>query len=106
VQANPEVLDGGIEPGDQVRLLYVASAAATGSPFVFIDFVRDVPVALLAVGYLLVVALVARWRGLAAVLGLGASLVIVGVFVLPALTLGTSPLLVALVGSSAMMFVA
>src|SRR5690606_4393737 len=68
VQANPEVLDGGIEPGDQVRLLYVASAAATGSPFVFIDFVRDVPVALLAVAYLLVVALVARWRGLAAVL--------------------------------------
>lgn len=106
IQANPEVLDGGIEPGDEIRMLYLAGAAATGSPFVFIDFVRDVPVIALAIAYLLAVALVARWRGLAAVVGLAASLVIVGVFVVPALTLGTSPLLVALVGSSAMMFVA
>lgn len=106
VQAPPEVLEEGVEPGDEIRMLYVASAAATGSPFVFIDFVRDVPVILLVALYLLVVALVARWRGLAAVVGLGASLAIVGLFVIPALIMGTSPLLVALVGSSAMMFVA
>jgi uncharacterized membrane protein len=106
VQVPPEVMAEGVEVGDEIRLLYLASAAATGSPFVFVDFVRDVPVALLAVLYVLVVALVARWRGLAAILGLGASLVVVGVFIIPALTLGTSPLLVALVGSSAMMFLA
>ncbi|WP_420114598.1 YibE/F family protein [Pseudactinotalea sp.] len=106
VQAPAEVIDEGVEPGDEIRMLYVAGAAATGSPFVFVDFVRDIPVIVLAALYLLVVALVARWRGLAAVLGLGGSLVIVGVFVIPALILGTSPLLVALVGSSAMMFLA
>lgn len=106
VQAPPEVLAEGVEIGAQIRMLYLASAAATGSPFVFVDYVRDVPVIVLVVLYLLVVALVARWRGLAAVVGLGASLVIVGAFVVPALILGTSPLLVALVGSSAMMFVA
>ncbi|GAB2601131.1 YibE/F family protein [Pseudactinotalea suaedae] len=106
VQAPPEVIEEGVEVGDEIRMLYLAGAAATGSPFVFVDFVRDIPVILLAVLYLLVVALVARWRGLAAVLGLGASLVIVGIFVIPALIVGTSPLLVALVGSSAMMFVA
>lgn len=104
VQVPPEVMDAGVEPGDEVRLLYLAGAAATGSPFVFVDFVRDVPVVALLAVYLLAVALVARWRGLAAVLGLGASLVVVGLFVLPALVVGTSPLLVALVGASAMMF--
>ncbi len=104
VQAPPEVIDEGVEVGDEIRMLYLESAAATGSPFVFVDFVRDIPVIVLLVLYLLVVALVARWRGLAAVLGLGASLVVVGLFVIPALTIGTSPLLVALVGSSAMMF--
>lgn len=106
VQAPPEVLAEGVEIGDEIRMLYVAGAAATGSPFVFVDYVRDIPVIVLVALYLLVVALVARWRGLAAVLGLAASLVIVGAFVIPALILGTSPLLVALVGSSAMMFVA
>ena len=106
VQVPPEVMEAGVERGDEIRMLYLPGAAATGSPFVYIDFVRDVPIALLAAAYLLVVALVARWRGVAAVVGLGASLVVVGLFVIPALTLGTSPLLVALVGSSAMMFLA
>jgi len=106
IQAPPDVLAHGVEVGDQVRLLYVASAAASGSPFIFVDFVRDVPVLLLVALYVLVVALVARWRGLAAIVGLAASLAVVGVFVVPALSMGTSPLLVALVGASTMMFLA
>lgn len=105
VQVPPEVMDAGPQVGAKVRLFYVERAAATGSPFIFHDYAREIPILWLAAAYLLAVGLVARWRGLAAVLGLGASLTVVGVFVLPALVLGTSPLLVALVGSSAMLLV-
>ncbi|PYG01658.1 Uncharacterized membrane protein [Georgenia satyanarayanai] len=104
VQVPPEVLDNGTDVGDRMRLLFSASGLGSGSPYIFWDFERTVPVAWLAVLYALVVVLVARWRGLAAMAGLAASLAVVVVFVLPALMTGAPPLLVALVGSSAMMF--
>lgn len=105
VQAPPEVLTNGVSVGDRMTVLFDVAAMGSGSPYVFVDFVRDVPLMALAVLYAVVVALVARWRGLAAIVGLCASLAVIAVFVLPALMLGTSPLVVALVGSSAMMFV-
>ncbi len=104
VQVPPEVLDNGTDVGDRMRLLFSASGLGSGSPYIFWDFERTVPVAWLAVLYALVVLVVARWRGLAAMAGLAASLAVVVVFVLPALMTGAPPLLVALVGSSAMMF--
>ena len=100
----PEVLDNGTDVGDRMRVLFSPEALATGSPYIFWDFERTVPVAWLAVLYAVTVLLVARWRGLAAMAGLGASLAVVVVFILPALMLGGEPLLVALVGGSAMMF--
>ncbi len=104
VQVPPEVLDNGAEVGDRVRLLFSPTALASGVPYVFWDFERTAPVAWLAVIYAVVVLLVARWRGLAAMAGLAASLVVVVLFALPALMTGAPPLLVALVGGSAMMF--
>ncbi len=104
VQVPPEVLDNGTEVGDRVRLLFSPTALASGVPYVFWDFERTAPVAWLAVLYAVVVLLVARWRGLAAMAGLAASLAVVVLFVLPALMTGAPPLLVALVGGSAMMF--
>ncbi len=100
----PEVLDNGTDVGDRMRVLFSPDALATGTPYIFWDFERTVPVAWLAVLYAVTVLLVARWRGLAAMAGLGASLAVVVVFILPALMLGGEPLLVALVGGSAMMF--
>ena len=104
VQVPPEVLDNGADVGDRVRLLFSPTALGSGVPYVFWDFERTVPVAWLAALYALVVLAVARWRGLAAMAGLGASLAVVVVFVLPALMTGAPPLAVALVGGSAMMF--
>ena len=104
VQVPPEVLDNGAEVGDRVRLLFSPTALASGVPYVFWDFERTAPVAWLAVIYAVVVLLVARWRGLAAMAGLAASLAVVVLFALPALMTGAPPLLVALVGGSAMMF--
>lgn len=104
VQIPPEVLDNGADVGDRVRLLFTPTALGSGVPYVFWDFERTVPVAWLAVLYAVVVLAVARWRGLAAMAGLGASLAVVVLFVLPALMTGAPPLAVALVGGSAMMF--
>lgn len=106
VQAPAAAVAESIDAGDQVRLLFMPEALGAGSPYVFWDFERTAPIGWLVALYLVVVALVARWKGLAAVVGLLASLAVVGVFVLPAIMLGSSPPLVALVGSSAMMFLA
>jgi uncharacterized membrane protein len=51
------------------------------------------------------VLVVARWRGLAALVGLVVSFVGIGVFTLPALIEGSPPVAVALVTASALMFV-
>ena len=59
----------------------------------------------MTVAFVLVVAVVARVRGLLALLGLLFAGVVLARFMLPALLLGSSGLGVALVGSSAIMFV-
>ncbi|UFU04913.1 YibE/F family protein [Ruania halotolerans] len=106
VQVAPEIMAGGIDPGDEIRVFFTASAMGSGSPYVFVDFVRNVPLVLLAVVYALLVLAVARWRGLMAIGGLLLSLAVVVVFLVPALMSGGPPLPVTLVGASAMMFVA
>ena len=106
VQVPPEIMAGGVDAGDQIRVFFTASAMGSGSPYVFVDFVRDVPLILLAAVYLLVVLLVARVRGLLAIVGLLASMSVVVVFLLPALMAGGPPLPITLVGASAMMFIA
>jgi uncharacterized membrane protein len=106
VQVPPEILDAGVDVGARMKVLFIPEAMGSGSPYVFVDYVRSAPLALLAVLYAVTVVLVARWRGLAAIAGLAVSLGIIAVFVLPALLSGRHPLLVALVGSAAMMFAA
>ncbi|WP_454085284.1 YibE/F family protein [Georgenia sp. Marseille-Q6866] len=104
VQVPPEILENGTAEGDRIRLLFTPAALGSGVPYVFWDFERAVPIGWLAALYAVVVLLVARWRGLAAMAGLGASLAVVVLFILPALMTGAPPLAVALVGGSAMMF--
>lgn len=99
-----EYIDNGIEPGDEIKAMFYPEMMDTGTAYVLVDFVRDVPLAVLAACYVFAVALVARGKGLAAMLGLGVSLAVVGFFMLPALMAGSAPLLVVLVGAAAMMF--
>ena len=106
VQVPPEIMAAGVDPGDDIRVFFTATAMGSGSPYVFVDFVRDVPLVLLAAVYVLVVLAVARVRGLMAIVGLVASMGIVVAFLLPALMSGGPPLPVTLVGASAMMFIA
>jgi uncharacterized membrane protein len=92
--------------GDHLRVAYVAEAeVAEGTPYLFVDFVRGPPLGLLAAVFGVLVVAVARWRGLAALIGLGLSLAVVGLFTLPALLEGRPALPVALVSSCLIMFV-
>jgi uncharacterized membrane protein len=92
-----------LEPGERVTALYIGDFAETVTPYVFMDHQRDVPFGLLAAVYALVVLLVARWRGLAAIAGLAVAFAVFVGFTFPALLAGESAMGVALVTSSAVM---
>jgi len=66
---------------------------------------RGRPMAVLALVFAAAVVVLGRWRGVTALVGLGVSFAILLAFVLPAILAGTSPLLVAVVGAAAIMFV-
>ncbi|MDP8929017.1 MAG: YibE/F family protein [Actinomycetota bacterium] len=67
------------------------------------DFDRRLPLALLAAVFVAVVLLVGRGHGLRALIGLGASLLIVTRFIVPAVIAGENPFAVAVVGAFAVM---
>lgn len=121
VVINPDVAKShGVKPGDNIRYLNLTGAQAAmgqsgaqdgtgpsanqgGPSYIFVDFVRTVPIMLLAVVYAVVVIAVARWRGFRALLGLVGAYVVLVSFMLPGLVEGKPPLLLALTGSVAIM---
>ncbi|WP_246527373.1 YibE/F family protein [Pseudarthrobacter albicanus] len=108
VVINPDVAKShGVKPGDNIRYLNLSAvqgASAQGSPaYVFVDFVRTLPIIFLAVLYAVVVIAVARWRGLRALIGLLGAYAVLVSFMLPGLVEGKPPLLLALVGSTVIM---
>ncbi|GHF69815.1 membrane protein [Streptomyces thermodiastaticus] len=70
------------------------------------DVNRRLPVGLLAGAFALAVVLVGRMRGVMALIALGISFVVLSLFILPAILQGSNPLVVAVVGSSAIMLLA
>ena len=94
-----------LQAGDEVVLGYRANADPDFD-YLYMDRQRRGTLLWLAVGFGVVVVLLGRWRGLAALAGLGASIAALLVFVLPALLNGESPVLVAIVGASAIAYLA
>jgi uncharacterized membrane protein len=76
------------------------------SPYFFVDFDRRMPLLALGVLFSIVVIALGRWRGLAALAGLGVSLIVLVKFVLPAILEGSEPVAVAVVGGATIMFLA
>jgi uncharacterized membrane protein len=109
VVINPDVIKShGVKPGDQIKYLNLSNAqgasASQGSPaYIFVDFVRTLPIVFLALLYAVVVIAVARWRGLRALIGLVGAYFVLASFMLPGLVEGKPPLLLALVGSTVIM---
>ncbi|MGA8255472.1 MAG: YibE/F family protein [Nocardioides sp.] len=101
----PDVLASGLAPGDQLKLIRTPAAEDRVETFSYFGTVRTFPVLWLLLAFVVVVLLVARARGLYALIGLAFSAAVIAQFMLPALLSGQSPILVAMVGSAAIMFV-
>lgn len=105
VPVGPDVLASGLEKGDRVQLQRTPAAGGGHATYAFFKTDRGRGLWLLAGLFALVVLGVARLRGLLALVGLGVGLVVIGGWMLPGLLSGHPPLLVALVGSAAILYV-
>lgn len=105
ILAGPEPARAGVAAGDTARVAQIPQPDGGDPVFGWVGIERSFPLGLLAAGFVLVVAVVARVRGLLALAGLGLAAVVVGKFMLPALLAGGSGVGVALVGSTVIMFV-
>ncbi|SNS93194.1 Uncharacterized membrane protein [Asanoa hainanensis] len=93
-----------VSVGDKI---IVGENVAPGGPpqYAVLDHQRGVPLAVLIGLFALVVVAFGRWQGLAALIGLGVSFAILLTFILPAIAVGKPPLLIAIVGAAAIMFI-
>jgi uncharacterized membrane protein len=94
-----------LSPGDRVTMAYDPGAEPEFQ-YRFVDRDRGGLLFWLALAFSVAVVALGRLRGLAALAGLAASLVVLVQFVLPAILDGRDPLAVSIVGSSAIAFLA
>lgn len=100
-----DVLDSGLRAGDTVKLIRTPAQGDQPETLNYFGIVRTTPLGLMLAAFVVVVLAIARWRGLMALLGLAFASLVLGVFVLPALLSGEPGVVVAMVGSAAIMYV-
>lgn len=89
--------------GDEIRI--VRQTDPSGAPmYSFDDYARGFPLTLITIVFVVVIVVVARWRGLRALLGLGFAFGVLVVFMLPALLDGKPAIPVALVAGSLILY--
>ncbi|MDQ0812405.1 putative membrane protein [Streptomyces sp. B3I7] len=94
-----------LDQGEKVVVSYEPSAPKN-LQYSVTDVKRTLPMALLAGIFAAAVVVVGRMRGLAALISLAVSFLLLSFFILPAILQGSNPLAVAVVGSSAIMLIA
>ncbi|MEW2161607.1 YibE/F family protein [Streptomyces sp. NPDC007084] len=94
-----------LHQGEKVIVAYEPSAPRE-LQYSVADANRRLPLTLLAALFALVVVVVGRMRGVMALIALAISFMILNFFILPAILQGSNPLIVAVVGSSAIMLIA
>ena len=94
-----------LKQGQEVVVAY-APDAPRDLQYSVSDVNREFPMALLAGIFALVVVLVGRMRGVMALIALALSFAVLTLFILPAILQGSNPLVVAVVGASAIMLIA
>ncbi|MFI6009326.1 YibE/F family protein [Streptomyces sp. NPDC051243] len=94
-----------LHEGQEVVVAYEPSAPKD-LQYSVTDVNRRVPLAVLAGIFALAVVLVGRMRGVMALVSLAISFLVLNFFILPAILQGSNPLVVAVVGSSAIMLIA
>lgn len=105
VPVPPETVRAGMATGDALRLAKYPSQPGEPDIYAFVDYDRTSPLVLLGIVFAVLVVAVARFKGLAAILGLAVVYPTVVGFMIPALRAGEDPVLVAVTGSSAIMLV-
>lgn len=96
---------GALHRGDGIYVNMTVNADGTAT-FSFYDYQRATPMWILALVFIGAVVILGRWRGLGAIAGLAASLVVIVKFLLPSILDGHSPVMVAIVASSLIAFIA
>ncbi|MFE1308169.1 YibE/F family protein [Streptomyces sp. NPDC058755] len=94
-----------LQEGEKVVVAYEPSAPKN-LQYSVTDVNRKFPMALLAGIFALAVVVVGRMRGVMALVALAVSFLVLTLFILPAILQGSNPLLVAVVGASAIMLIA
>ncbi|MGW1157579.1 YibE/F family protein [Streptomyces sp. NPDC002513] len=94
-----------LHKGEKVVVAYEPSAPKD-LQYSVTDVDRKFPMALLAGIFAVAVVVVGRLRGVMALIALAVSFLLLSLFILPAILQGSNPLLVAVVGSSAIMLIA
>ncbi len=93
-----------LRAGDKIRI--VRQNDPSGTPvYSFDDYSRGWPLALIGIAFAIVIAAVARWRGVRAVIGLVLAFGVLVVFLLPALLDGKPALPVALVAGALILYI-
>ena len=105
VDVPPEVSDAGLTQGDHLVLLRTPGQDGQPAILSYYEIERSTSLWLVAGLFVVVVLVVARLRGLMALVGLGVAGVVVGGFVIPALLTGRPAVPVALVASAVIMYV-
>ncbi len=103
VTVTDAVYSSGASVGEKVKLFRVPTDGAPA--YQFSDFDRTIPLLAVVIVFVLAVVAVARWRGLASLIGLAFAGFILVKFLFPALVSGSNPIAVGLVASAAIMFV-
>jgi uncharacterized membrane protein len=103
--------EGSLLTSERLRLhdkIYLTELSGEGAAkkYGFYEFRREKPVLILLAAFVITALIIGRRSGLRALLALGLSLLLLVKFMLPAIIEGRNPLLVALVGSAAVMFLA
>ncbi|MGA5302631.1 YibE/F family protein [Nucisporomicrobium flavum] len=96
----------GLHAGDDVVLLYFPDAVPGGRAYSVVDRQRSTPMIWLVALAVAVILAFGRLRGVTSLAGLAVSFGFLLLFVVPAILDGSPPLLVAVVGASAIMFAA
>ncbi|MGZ3100191.1 YibE/F family protein [Streptomyces sp. H72] len=94
-----------LHQGQEVVVAYEPSAPED-LQYSVTDINRRLPLALLAGIFALAVVVVGRLRGLMALISLAISFLLLNFFILPAILQGSNPLVVAVIGASAIMLIA
>ncbi|MER6121148.1 YibE/F family protein [Streptomyces sp. NPDC001795] len=94
-----------LHQGEKVVAAYEPSAPKD-LQYSVTDVNRKFPMALLAGIFAVAVVIVGRMRGVMALIALAVSFLVLSLFILPAILQGSNPLLVAVVGASAIMLIA